>query len=264
MMRQLTEQDRTQLLDYLYPEANYNIFIIGDIEHFGFDQPFQQVYGTFDHQGLLSSVFLRYRQNGVFYTTSNHPIDGYLPIIAQDQLEYVSIKGDLAAPIQAVLPDVEMRTMYFCTYRIAEHPTPPPQENIQTVNTKKDIEQRYDLLKGITEFSIHKQTKEEYVEAGMLSMKMGEHVAIEEDGIMVATASTTAETSVNAIVVGVATHPDYRNKGLASKVMIELQRRYHKKQKDLCLFYDNPRAGSIYHRIGFVDKGTWVMFVRKS
>jgi predicted GNAT family acetyltransferase len=29
--------------------------------------------------------------------------------------------------------------------------------------------------------------------------------------------------------------------------------------KTLCLFYDNPKAGSIYKRLGFKDIGFWSM-----
>lgn len=31
--------------------------------------------------------------------------------------------------------------------------------------------------------------------------------------------------------------------------------------KMLCLFYDNPEAGSIYKRLGFEDIGKWMMHV---
>lgn len=34
--------------------------------------------------------------------------------------------------------------------------------------------------------------------------------------------------------------------------------------KELCLFYDNLDAGSIYKRIGFEDIGFWMMYTYKN
>ena len=36
-----------------------------------------------------------------------------------------------------------------------------------------------------------------------------------------------------------------------------------KEGKSLCLFYDNPKAGSIYHRLGFENIDRWTMAVEK-
>ncbi len=41
MIRKLTENDRSNVLNYLYQDSSYNIFIIGDIEAFGFNKEWQ-------------------------------------------------------------------------------------------------------------------------------------------------------------------------------------------------------------------------------
>jgi hypothetical protein len=33
--------------------------------------------------------------------------------------------------------------------------------------------------------------------------------------------------------------------------------------KTLCLFYDNPRAGSVYHRLGFETIDQWLMLIKR-
>ena len=80
---------------------------------------------------------------------------------------------------------------------------------------------------------------------------------------MVSTVATTAETTKKAMVVAVATHPDHRHHGYASRLMKRLMTVYlHDKGKSLCLFYNNPDAGKIYHQLGFNTIGTWDMFNR--
>ena len=47
MMRKLTKKDHEQVFAYLKEEAALNLFIIGDIEAFGYDTDFQELWGVF-------------------------------------------------------------------------------------------------------------------------------------------------------------------------------------------------------------------------
>ncbi|MFA6647674.1 MAG: hypothetical protein WCS32_03455, partial [Candidatus Izemoplasmatales bacterium] len=67
MIRLLSENDRVEVLEYLYKDKNFNIFFIGDIENFGMNTDFQRVYGEYSDENELLSVFLRYRENAVYY-----------------------------------------------------------------------------------------------------------------------------------------------------------------------------------------------------
>jgi predicted GNAT family acetyltransferase len=135
---------------------------------------------------------------------------------------------------------------------------------IKLVQTKEDASKLYDLLATISEFNTSKESKEEFIQGKMTSINMGTTMVLEEDGKFVSTVATTAETTKDAMVVGVATHKDYRKKGYASILMSALMKRYFNDlHKDLCLFYDNPKAGKIYLRMGFKDIGKWVMYEPK-
>ncbi len=45
MIRILEENDRTLLMDYIKKESELNLFIIGDIENYGFGTDFQKLWG---------------------------------------------------------------------------------------------------------------------------------------------------------------------------------------------------------------------------
>lgn len=51
MIKKLSAQDKEPLLSYLKEEASFNLFIIGDIENFGFEQDFQKLWGQFNEAG---------------------------------------------------------------------------------------------------------------------------------------------------------------------------------------------------------------------
>lgn len=263
MIRLCKEEDREQVLNYLYDEASYNIFPIGDIEHFGFDSPFQHVYGEYDEENQIVSIFLQYREHAIYYAKDDIFNPEYVPLLEEYAINYISGKSNLMDLCKPYLPQFESKRMYFCSAN-----TPINQEEldfsmVSELKTREDCEKIYELLVLITEFGIHKQTKEHFVDAKMHGLEMGVTVYIEVDGNIVATASTTAETTKNAMVIAVATHPDYREKGYASLLMQYLIKLYvNDHQKELCLFYNNPKAGAIYLRLGFEYIGTWDMFER--
>ncbi|MGN1400156.1 MAG: GNAT family N-acetyltransferase [Bacillus sp. (in: firmicutes)] len=76
---------------------------------------------------------------------------------------------------------------------------------------------------------------------------------IQQDGIIVSSASTTAENSMSAMVVAVATREEYKKQGCASLCMSQLV-------DDLLNCYDNPAARAIYKRVGFEDFDFWMMY----
>ena len=83
---------------------------------------------------------------------------------------------------------------------------------------------------------------------------------VRSEGSIVANASTTAENSSSAMVMAVATHEAHKNKGYATACVHNLCQALLDEGKEPCLFYDNPKAGSIYKRIGFEDIGFWMMY----
>jgi len=260
MIRKLNENDRKKVLEYLYKEASYNIFIIGDIEAFGFDTEFQTIYGEFDDAENYKSVLLFYNEHSIYYSDQNYFNSEYTKVFDNHKYNYVSGKEELMKLVKPFMTDeFVFRPMYFCQ---ATEITKDVEitENIKHVETIEDITKLYHLLASIEEFGIQHKSLEDFIDSTRKGLEMGTKLYIEEDGKMVSTVATTADTTVNAMVVGVATDINYRKKGYASELMISLMKEYiEEKKKDLCLFYDNPKAGKIYKRLGFKDIGKWVM-----
>jgi len=94
MIRKLTDLDQKQVLDFLYREQAFNIFPIGDIESFGFDKDFQRVYADFDIFGNYISIFLRYRNNAIYYSIDNEFNKDYLRIFKEDPFDFLSGKAE--------------------------------------------------------------------------------------------------------------------------------------------------------------------------
>ena len=121
-----------------------------------------------------------------------------------------------------------------------------------------DAERIVEQLGGVPEFATSTFDVERNRET--LRNGSGRTWYIEKDGQIISSASSTAENSQSAMIVGVGTLPEHQKQGLASYCMSVLCKELLNEGKMLCLFYDNPDAGTIYKRIGFVDIGKWGMW----
>lgn len=263
MIRKLEENDRSKVLDYLYKSASLNIFIIGDIEAFGFEQDFQSIYGEFDQEKEYISVLLFYRENVIFYSHIDQFNSEWIKILDTNEYSYFSGRLLLMELIYPHLEGFEYKEMYFSEAK--DYALLKSDKNlfIKELESREDACKVYDILSSIEEFNVSKQTKEHFVEGKMKSISMGATYYIEEDGKAICTVAATAETTKNAMIVGVATATSARKRGLATKLMIHLMNEYKQKNKYLCLFYDNPKAGAIYKRLGFKDTEKWVMMNKR-
>jgi uncharacterized protein len=260
MIRKLTKEDQKMVLEYLYQDVSYNIFLIGDIEAFGMETDFQRVYGEFDAKEKLLSVFLRYKENAVYASDQIRFNPEYQHIFKKDPFEFMSGKAELMQLIEPYLDGYTKKDTYFCKATNLEIPF-KSNLDIKKLESIEDLGRLFDLLMTIEEFSYSKMTRKDYVASHRDSLKMGITYFIEEDGQIVASVATTAETSKNAMVVGVATLKGYRHKGYASALIHKLMHTYLiEKKKELCLFYNNPEAGKIYMQLGFKPIGKWTMF----
>jgi predicted GNAT family acetyltransferase len=70
MLRKLNETYEYSLLRFLERDPEINLFIIGDLENFGFDKDFQEIWAEYNDEGEYIAVLLRYRTHFIFYSIS--------------------------------------------------------------------------------------------------------------------------------------------------------------------------------------------------
>jgi predicted GNAT family acetyltransferase len=259
----LSERDHEKCLELLKPKSAENLFILGDIEAFGYEQEFQKVWGDFDSAGNLRGVLLKYKGNYIPYAASeDFDAEGFASIISED--------GDLQ--MLSGLKSVAQQVFPYINRKLARHRelfyakcsgVTKGMQSSDFSEVKRaglqDVERIMELYKQIPEFADSTET----VEDKRRNMKKGvsRTYYIERDGKMVSVASTAAENSLSAMVVGVGTLDGYKRQGLASRCISKLCLDVLSEGKELCLFYDNPEAGRIYKRIGFEDLDRWMMYI---
>ena len=263
-MRQLHEADREALLCYLQDEEAYNLFIIGDVENYGLSDEHISV-AVHECHGEWDSLVLRYHESFVVYAKQeDYDAAAVADYIKEQPYEIVSGKGNIVNKLVSYFPDRKPRMTLLsrCDASLIQNARPHNADirRIQPHETDKVVK----LFCAIDEY-LHMYKGRESAQSVRMARElqrggMGFGAFIGDD--MVSYAQITARNSRSAMVVGVGTHPDYRRQGFASAVMQTLcKTSFESGLSFLCLFYDNPGAGRIYHHIGFVELGEYLMLV---
>ncbi|SHI16462.1 hypothetical protein SAMN02745823_02933 [Sporobacter termitidis DSM 10068] len=261
-MRQLTEQDRERILEYIAREPEVNIFIRGDIENFGVQCREVSVWVN-EAGGAWDSVALRFFDDFVVYSqTPGYDAAAVAALLKAQNAQMISGKAAVVARLEEYFPERRLRSMVLTKCTTVKEAFAVSGDITLRKLAPDDAEDIVDLMMQIDEF------RQSYGDRAVSIAKTrtnlsrgGTYFGAYTGGTLVSSASTGAENSMSAMVVGVATRPGFRGRGYASAVVSKLcEAAFQAGKEFLCLFYDNPQAGRIYNRIGFDPCEEYALF----
>jgi len=267
MIRKLTAQDNEKVMALITLRPSINLFIIGDIEMYGYDADFQELWGDFDNDHLRG-ILLRYYDYFIVYGLANYDAKGFVEIIeTYEKRESISGEEEVLKLIQPLLNDNYKKVVTYFTECRAETLNLADNDELRfKVECAKpeDAREIVELTSAIEEFGDIKNIDEQTERmAKRIKDKAGRYYFIKEDGKMISAVATTAENSKSAMLVDVCTEAKYRKRGYATALMSKMLQDLFAEKESVCLFYSNPKAGNIYKRSGFVDIGMWTMLIRE-
>lgn len=268
-MRTLQEKDREEILWYVRKEPEMNLFLIGDLENYGVESKTVNFY-LHEERDRWDFLVLRFHQFYILYSQyEDYNAEEAIAFLKKQQkVDCISGKTVLLEKIAAAFPQWKIESTYMSRLDPPRGGTKVCREETEGLVVrpleKEDVPEAVDLLSDIEEFAktFQKEEREEQIRRMEEEMTQGGKTAVGgfADGRMVSIASTSAENSESAMVVGVATISECRGKGYASTVVQALCLDcFRRGKKYLCLFYDNETAGRIYNRIGFKELGEYGM-----
>jgi uncharacterized protein len=259
MFRKLNSGDKDSLFRFLDKDRAFNLFIYGDVENYGFDTDFQELWAEFE-EGEYIAVLLKYKNFAIVYADGNFNVKWFADKIRSYKgIEGVSGKREIIEALSILMNYKKIRHQYLSELRDAKDiPDESLKSEVETA-VPENAKELYELESSIKEFEDFSNSVEKIEEA--LRSGRSRTYFIRDAGKIVSCASTTAETSSSVMVIGVCTHPDFRGKGYASFCTAKLSYDLLNIGKVSCLFYDNPAAGKIYRRIGYKEIGKWDLMV---
>ncbi len=199
---------------------------------------------------------MRYFEYLIFYSRGKFNIDAFANLI--NSLNYIEISGklDVLQKLEGKIGVNRKRIVKFC---VLDDPSKLNDIEIGLKPKKIRFGNISKVVKLYGEIDEFENTTIESIKSGL---RTGRGYCIEINKKVVAMAKSTLETRTHAMIVGVGTHPNFRNRGLATKCIVKICNEIINENKTPCLFYDNIEAGRIYNKLGFKEKGYWGIYYR--
>ncbi|HST90557.1 MAG TPA: GNAT family N-acetyltransferase [Ktedonobacterales bacterium] len=262
IMRRLDARDHAALAALLDTDPGRGVFLADTLERYGVTPPFAGFWGAFTGGGLVAALMLVGRRAAPFAL----PGADLAPLARVAVSEGLDFTMGRAAEVDALLAALPAgHRVLREEHHLAEHLppraretpiSPPPATTIRRavpgdLDALARLYFRTDGFEHLT-WEHLRQTLDGRIRG------LRTYVA-ETRGRLVSAASTSAETARAAMIGGVWTAPDARNRGHSTAVVAALSRELHGEGRRAFLFYlmDNAPAAVVYARAGYRVAGRW-------
>lgn len=258
MLRKAQVKDQTMILDLIAHDPSRALFLTGDILQNGFDQDYQEIWLDEDKDGV-HAIYLRYHSNLILYVLDHIcDEDGLIERFNDPRIRVVSgTQSHLNHLPESLKKQLDIRVTYLCECKNLK--------NAQVGAVKATLEDAAAItqsFKEIEEFGLLEDIPYDvYLQRLKDQFQRNTKIAyvVHEDDRVVSCASTSAQSHVGVMIVGVFTLKAYRNRGYARQVMSAITKDSLDKGLVPCLFYDNPNAGALYHHLGYETIDQWIL-----
>ena len=258
MIREIKIEEKQMILDFIKRDNARNYFIRLGLE--GEKQVFEKVYGELGSPSSLKGILIkRLSGNLQFFAEASFDVDGFAEVIRDTDFEYLISPASFCDAFMgkdlfaSVIEGGYIAKLNMETWKenkllfSAESPKEEESIHVESISLED--------LGEIVE--LYKEAFNSYSSDAVMRKKLekgrGRGVCIRQGGRIVSVAQSEFEEEHSAIIVGVATLKDYEKKGFATKCLTFLISELVQEGKSLYLQYDNPRAGEIYKRLGFLE-----------
>lgn len=265
MLIKAKEINRKEILEYCIQEPSINLFIIGDIELYGFDSKFQDVWIQKDLD-VIKGIVLRYHQNFILYGKDKMNLTEIIGLFKRHKVNIISGKASIINHLYPLIKEsYNIKEMNFAELS-NDDLLEKEFSNVITANKEdsNDIVMAYEHIK---EFEyLYPGGFEDRKKQVLNRIVSGEgiHMFIKKNGQIVSHANTAAETSQSAMIGGVMTLPDERRSGFAKTVVSALCQRLMDDGKKACLFYKGETSKVLFSSLGFKDVDKWIVLGEKN
>lgn len=245
----LQEKDREEILRYVRKEPEMNLFLIGDLENYGVESKTVNFY-LHEEKGRWDFLILRFHQFFILYSQyEDYNAEEAIHFLRQQKPDCISGKKTLLERIAVAFPQWKIESTYMSRCDPSEGGTEVCLDETEGLMVRplerEDVPEAVDLRSDIEEFAktFRREGREEQIRRMEEEMTQGGKTAVGgfSDGRMVSVASTSAENSESAMVVGVATIPECRRKGYASAVVWALCLDCFRRGKNICACFMTTR-----------------------
>lgn len=255
MIQRLNNTYHKKVIEYLHKEKEVNIFLLSDIERYGYDSYFFSIYAGINEEGEIEGILLKCFEFIIFYAYDKFDVNEFAEFINESNCEEVCGKSQVLEKMESKIDLRRYRKVNI--FKLINKNLLPEytEDNIKLRKIRfGNLNKIVRLYEEIDEFE---STTVDNIKA---SLKTGRGYCIEREGKVVSMAKSTSENRTNAMIIGVGTHPKYRNRNYATKCLTKICNELLEENKTPCLFCDNEKAIAMYRMLGFEKIGYWSIY----
>lgn len=267
MIRPLREADRAAAVALLRAAPYLNLYLLGNLESLGFDQPFCEFWGDFDGPALRA-VVNRYMQGWSVYGGADADWTGLAAVVDNHPVGAERLQ-DNPGGIPSFLPYLrrydapQVEEQHIMDLAEADFRPRPAPEGVRVRRASlADLGALVLFYSDAGSMSrsplgVERPLRDSRLWLAEVGGEADGETDGEADGEVVSAALTNAETRDLAMIGGVYTPPQWRNRGLSQAVCSALCADLLAAGKRPVLYWDNPSAGRVYTKLGFRPRGVW-------
>ena len=100
MIQRLSSANHKKVIEYLYREKEVNIFLISDIERYGYDSYFFSIYGGINEKGEIEGILLKCFEFIIFYAYDEFDVNEFAKFINESDCEEVCGKSEVLEKLE--------------------------------------------------------------------------------------------------------------------------------------------------------------------
>lgn len=246
-MIKLDDENKEELIEFLNRDPYTNLFLIGDLFAFGFNDSIQRYYGFYEG-GRLECVLFRFRDDSlhVYGNITEEVFDAIETLVETESFPRIFMG-------ESTWKQVGDRLDHLIDINHVSILSAYNPKDIKLDSGRARVLTEDDAQASVQLLNKHFGGKPIPVERYRDELISGERVSygIKVDGRLVSIASYVAKTNDAAMIIGVCTDDDHPKKGYASEIVKLMSDDLYEQGRKGVLFYTNPSAARIYERLGY-------------
>lgn len=259
MITPLSGKDKFLVDEYLTRKPLFAQFLIDVIKEYGFENGFLTIYACTDNKNIIC-LFATLLNNIMIYSDRDTiPAEEILNYLNDRNISFSIIKGEenLVKEFEKYLDFTTKYGTHMCLLEKKDYIPVSYADIIIEQAMDRDIDDIIAFFNQISEF--RRFMNEEVVR---LFINYGHTYMATDKGKIVALVICNSISRKMATISSIATLPEVRNQGYATKLLSYVSNSLLKISQTLSICYDKSSASSIYTSVGFKEVGKQAIYIK--
>lgn len=262
MILKVNDKLKRKFWEYVSYEECINLYIIADVEIYGFEAEFQDVWMQIDENDNTTSIMLKYYKNLIVYSyENNYDLQEMIAHIKNLDIKYINGKKSVIDKLTTKYIDyIEKKECLFCTLKnINQLDFGEIGEYKVHKADIKDLKNIHNLLCQEKKYNL-----EEYLHSKSYQLKTNSCriYYIKKNKEIISTCSTSVENDFLGMLNNLMTKNEYRNQGISTYLVYSISKSLLSEGKYPCVIYYDEESEKIYKDIGYEIKDKWTILAK--